>query len=94
MSDSALQKLLQNRELLLLVLQQHGLLRESLLLLSDLLSLLADLRLLLPNLFLLLLEGVDKDGRKAVVFDAFDLAFLVTDDQQRLDRRDVFRAEA
>ncbi len=57
------------------------------LLLSYLVPLLLDLRLLF-------FEGVDESDAQAVVLDAFDLAFRVVDDKQRVDGRDLFGAKA
>src|SRR5207247_9038569 len=57
------------------------------LLLSYLVPLLLDLRLLF-------FEGVDEGDAQAVVLDAFDLAFRVVDDKQRVDGRDLCGAKA
>ena len=48
----------------------------------------------IANLLLLFLDGVDKHGRELVVFDAFDLAFFVSEGQQRLDALDFFGTKA
>ena len=87
MPGAVLQKVLQNRELLLLVLQQRGLLNDLLLLLRNLLLLLSDLRLLF-------VDGVDEGGADAVIFDTFDLPLLVIGDQQWLNSSDIFSTEA
>ena len=57
------------------------------LLLSYLVPLLLDLRLLF-------FEGVDESDAEEVVLDAFDLAFRVVSDKQRVDCSDLFGAEA
>src|SRR5439155_25471130 len=49
---------------------------------------------LLLDLRLLFFEGVDESDAEAVVLDAFDLAFRVVDDKQRVDGRDLFGAKA
>ena len=45
---------------------------------------------LLGNLRLLLFDGIDQHDGQLVVFDAFDHAFTVARDQQRLDLADFF----
>jgi hypothetical protein len=50
-----------------------------------------DLVLLSLDLLLLFLKGIDEGDAQAVVLHAFDLAFVVVGDQQRLDCCDVFR---
>ena len=67
---------------------------ESFVLGIDLFFLCFDLRLLLLDLILLFFEGVDKDGAQAIVFDAFDLAFLVAGDEQWLGRGDLLGDQA
>ena len=67
---------------------------ESFVLGIDLFFLCFDLRLLLLDLILLFFEGVDKDGAQAIVFDAFDLAFLVAGDEQWLGRGDLLSDQA
>src|SRR5437763_2837861 len=57
------------------------------LLLSYLVPLLLDLRLLF-------FEGVDESDAEAIVLDAFDLAFRVVIDEQRVDGRDLFGVKA
>jgi hypothetical protein len=64
-------KLLQGVERLLLFLNQG--------------SLFFDLLCLRFNLCLLLFESIDERDAQAVVFHAFDLAFVVEGDEQRID---------
>src|SRR2546421_5645409 len=49
---------------------------------------------LLLDLRLLFFEGVDESDAQAVVLDAFDLAFRVVNDKQRVDGCDLFGAKA
>ena len=44
---------------------------------------------LLLDLHLLFFEGVDENDAEAIVLDAFDLAFRVVIDEQRVDGRDL-----
>ena len=46
------------------------------------------------DLRLLLFEGIDEDSGELIVFDTFDLAFVVPKCQQRLDLRHLFRDQA
>ena len=70
----ATDQLLQLLKLLLLLTEFGTLLLSLILLTFDLLLLLFELFLLLTNLGLLFFEGVDKNGGKLIVSDAFDLA--------------------
>ena len=44
-------------------------------------------------MLLLLIEGVDEDDAQTVVFDAFDFAFRIESDEQRINLCHIFRAE-
>jgi hypothetical protein len=54
--------------------------------------LLLDLYLLFLDLFLVLFEGINEQHTELVVFDAFDLAFVIAEGKERFDALDVFRA--
>jgi hypothetical protein len=84
---SAAHQLLQSNEFPLLR-------RERRAFLARLVFLKLELFLLLFDLYLLLFESVDEDGRKLIVFDAFDLALCVAEGQPRLDLLDFFSAKA
>ena len=49
---------------------------------------------LLFDLRLLLFDGVDENDSHAVVFDAFDFAFIVVRDEQWFDLGDLFGDKA
>ena len=53
-----------------------------------------ELLLLLLNLRLLFFEGVDEEDAEPVVAHAFDLAFVITEGEERRDPFNFFRAKA
>src|SRR5205085_1035306 len=90
----AAHQLLQSIEFPLLRRERCALLSRLLFLTLDLLLLMLELFLLLFDLCLLLFDRVDEDDAESVVAHAFDLAFVITEGEERRDLLDLFRAEA
>ena len=97
----AAHQLLQSIELLLLPLRNGLRSLDLFLLFQDLFLLLRrerlrsrELLLLLLNLRLLFFEGVDEEDAEPVVAHAFDLAFVITEGEERRDLLDLFCAES
>src|SRR5437660_9647219 len=87
-------QLLQSIEFPLLRRERCALLSRLLFLTLDLLLLTLELFLLLFDLCLLLFKCVDEEDAETVVAHAFDLAFVVTEGEERGDLLDFFSAKA